>query len=191
MIDILLPRAPGAGSRPLDGLRAGAITTWPGSFAAGSSSVNIANGHFQNVCSIDIVGIIDVPVRNLYSVRMNEAPIGGNNEAVYEEIGKRIQKARTRQVPRKTQLQLAKAVGLERTSITNIEHGRQKILLHTFLRIASALDVSPETLLPNTSRETTGSGFNQSLPEGLPVQERRFIEGSVLHTKSSNTKKKR
>lgn len=42
---------------------------------------------------------------------------------------------------RVTQIELAKAVGLERTSITNIEKGKQKISVHTLAAIADALGV--------------------------------------------------
>lgn len=47
-----------------------------------------------------------------------------------------------------TQEALAKLVGLTRTSLTNIEKGRQKILLHTFADLAAALRVAPAELLP-------------------------------------------
>ena len=47
-----------------------------------------------------------------------------------------------------TQEGLAKLVGLTRTSLTNIEKGRQKILLHTFADLAAALRVAPAELLP-------------------------------------------
>jgi len=41
--------------------------------------------------------------------------------------------------------------GLSRTSIANIEAGRQKILLHQFLDLAAALEVPPFALLPEGS----------------------------------------
>jgi len=46
-----------------------------------------------------------------------------------------------------TQEKLALAVGLTRTSINNIENGRQKLLLDGFCRIAIALGVDPADLL--------------------------------------------
>jgi hypothetical protein len=39
-------------------------------------------------------------------------------------------------------------VGLSRTSIANIEAGRQKILLHQLLDLAAAVEVHPSALLP-------------------------------------------
>lgn len=43
------------------------------------------------------------------------------------------------------------ALGLSRTSITNIERGRQPIQLHTLYKIADVLGVEPTALLPGAS----------------------------------------
>lgn len=45
------------------------------------------------------------------------------------------------------QEQLAKAVGLMRTSISNIESGRQNVSLELFISMANALDVAPPDFL--------------------------------------------
>jgi transcriptional regulator with XRE-family HTH domain len=66
----------------------------------------------------------------------------------YEEVGRRVRDARKRRKPTLTQDELGKLVGLTRTSITNLEHGRQKCLIHTLAEIASALHVEPSSLLP-------------------------------------------
>lgn len=64
---------------------------------------------------------------------------------VYEELGNNIRQVRLR--AGLTQEQLARAVGLTRTSVNNIEHGRQKLLVHTLVDIANACNVSPAVLL--------------------------------------------
>ena len=64
----------------------------------------------------------------------------------YKEVGARIQKLRKEQ--KMTQDVLASQLSLTRTSITNIEKGRQKILLHTFIDIAHVLRVPLLSLLP-------------------------------------------
>ena len=46
-----------------------------------------------------------------------------------------------------TQEKLAKAIGLDRTTVVNIERGRQRILLHTIKDIAVALNIKPVELL--------------------------------------------
>jgi transcriptional regulator with XRE-family HTH domain len=49
-----------------------------------------------------------------------------------------------------TQDEVAERVGLKRTSITNIERGRQHIALHQLFLLASAVGTAPESLLPDT-----------------------------------------
>lgn len=53
-----------------------------------------------------------------------------------------------RQAKRMTQEQLAKAVGLTRTSIVNIESMRQSVTLETLYSIGKALGINPKKLLP-------------------------------------------
>lgn len=119
-----------------------------------------------------------------------DRPADSRNDVIYREVGRKIQRARNRQMPKKTQQQLAADVGLERTSITNIEHGRQKILLHTFVRIAQALQVLPETLLPDALPELDNSKFRKSLTEILPMDERRFVQGGMREKNTTSTQKK-
>lgn len=66
-------------------------------------------------------------------------------QIVYEKLGKNIRQARLR--AGLTQEQLAKVIGLTRTSVNNIEHGRQKLLVHTLIDIANACNISPAILL--------------------------------------------
>jgi len=67
------------------------------------------------------------------------------NEPVYRLIGAKIEQTRT--VLGWTQDDLAKRVGLSRTSVTNIEAGRQRILLHDVEKFASAFNMQPKVLL--------------------------------------------
>lgn len=67
-------------------------------------------------------------------------------ELVYEEMGKRIRKARNSKEI--TQQALADLLGLTRTSVTNIEKGNQKIPVHVLYNLSMALEISPEDLLP-------------------------------------------
>src|SRR5215218_6040327 len=72
-----------------------------------------------------------------------------------------------------TQGELARRVGMTRTSITNIESGRQKVQLHTLYDIADALDVSPGALLP-AAEIVAPEAVEERLPEGLSPQEREW-----------------
>ena len=67
----------------------------------------------------------------------------------YKQIGQGIRDARVE--AHLTQSQLGDAVGLTRTSITNLEAGRQHIPLHVVARIAAVLKVPARDLFPEDS----------------------------------------
>ena len=66
----------------------------------------------------------------------------------YAAVGQRIAKARVGKI---TQEALANRAALTRTSIINIEKGRQQIFLHTLIDIAQALSVHVTDLIPATN----------------------------------------
>jgi DNA-binding XRE family transcriptional regulator len=68
------------------------------------------------------------------------------NQAFYKELGSHIKKARNKALL--TQESLADKVSLTRTTVTNIEKGRQQLLVHTLVDIAKVLNVSIESLFP-------------------------------------------
>jgi len=68
-------------------------------------------------------------------------------------LGERIRSARE-QVGVK-QDQLGQAVGLSRTSITNIERGRQGVQVYLLVRIAEVLGRPVVELLPSLNREVS------------------------------------
>lgn len=53
-----------------------------------------------------------------------------------------------------SQAALAKAVGLSRTSITNIERGRQPVNIHTLYAMADILGLDVGDLLPPSPKES-------------------------------------
>lgn len=67
----------------------------------------------------------------------------------YELFGLKLAEARQR--ANITQEALSKAVGLSRTSIVNIEKGRQPVLLHVVAKIAATLGIAPALLIPDAS----------------------------------------
>ena len=69
--------------------------------------------------------------------------------ALYKEFGSALR--RRRREAKLTQQQVAERVHLSRTSITNIEHGRQHVALHQLFLLASAVGCQPEELLPGES----------------------------------------
>lgn len=88
----------------------------------------------------------------------------------YLGVGELIRKARTR--AGMTQEQLADRVKLTRTSVTNIEKGRQRLLVHTLIDIAAALEVKPERLLPMHGEDEEVLAF-------LDPEARRWIQETV------------
>jgi len=65
-------------------------------------------------------------------------------EPVYVSFGEIVREHRLRRGW--TQTDLAERVGLSRTSITNIEIGRQRILLSDLFDFAAAFGVSPKSI---------------------------------------------
>jgi transcriptional regulator with XRE-family HTH domain len=88
-------------------------------------------------------------------------------ELLYKNVGNRIRKAR--ESCALTQEDLARRISLTRTSVTNIEKGRQTISLYKFFEIAGALNISPSNLLPNTN-EFQMVDLEKELPKNLTKQ---------------------
>ena len=104
---------------------------------------------WQTVCVVDIgrfLGMIDL--NSSGGVPFTGRPtITSDQNAFYAEVGRRVRQAR--EYAGLTQDALAARVSLSRTSVTNIEKGRQKVLLHTLCGLATALGVAPACLLPD------------------------------------------
>ena len=67
-----------------------------------------------------------------------------NQVRLYREVGLRVREIRIAKGV--TQESLAKQIALTRTSLSNIEKGRQKLLVHRLVDIASALGTPIEEL---------------------------------------------
>ena len=67
-------------------------------------------------------------------------------ELIYENLGGKIRQARAERAM--NQAELARRVGLSRTSITNVELGRQGLAVHQLFEFAEALGVQAVQLLP-------------------------------------------
>jgi len=89
-------------------------------------------------------------------------------ESFYVEFGQRLGEARER--AGLTQGALARRVGLSRTSVVNIEKGRQRVLLHQLSRFSDVLSVDPSVLLP------------KQFPAG---DEDEWVERILGHTEAS------
>lgn len=101
-----------------------------------------------------------------------------NKDLYYRELGQRIQRARLHQ--KLTQENLGTLIGLSRTSIVNIERGRQKILAHTLVRLAHALHME----LSDLARESTEDLKIEELLQHLPESTKEFVRSAVGPVKS-------
>jgi DNA-binding XRE family transcriptional regulator len=90
----------------------------------------------------------------------------------YSEFGKKLAAARS--AAKVTQEALAKSVGMSRTSIVNIEKGRQPVHLHLVAKIAASLGTSVSVLIPDVALLASAT----SVPDlkNVSVQNRAFVE---------------
>lgn len=95
--------------------------------------------------------------------------MGDLHRDFYWRFGQQLRQARI--AAGLSQADLAVAVDLTRTSVSNIEKGRQKVLLHTFDKILGVLNAQADDLLTGQQRATTPNAMSR-----LAHDERAFIE---------------
>ena len=93
----------------------------------------------------------------------------------YKRVGELVHQARKRRGL--SQEALASGARLKRSSISNVESGRQQILVHTLVEISEVLGVEPETLLPPKPRAEMRIPDAELQKHSKPVQ--AFIEKSI------------
>jgi transcriptional regulator with XRE-family HTH domain len=92
---------------------------------------------------------------------------------IYKELGRLILNARN-DVPM-SQDALSKRVGLSRTSVTNIENGRQQVPLHMIYSFADALGITPSDLLPDRTKLAAPANVVEINLDGLSKDVADFI----------------
>lgn len=97
--------------------------------------------------------------------------------------------ARSRAKEHPSQEDLALALGLSRTSITNIERGRQPIQLHTLYKIADVLGVEPTVLLPGASDSAVHGRSDTTLKQNEWLQKIKPHGDETNATPSENNPK--
>jgi transcriptional regulator with XRE-family HTH domain len=97
----------------------------------------------------------------------------------YRELGQRIQ--RTRRGLGLTQEGLAGMVGLTRTSMVNIERGRQKVLAHTLVKLARSLKVTIDVL----ARESSDEVKIDELLRDMPEPTKKFVRSAITPTQKN------
>jgi transcriptional regulator with XRE-family HTH domain len=101
-------------------------------------------------------------------------------EDFYALVGSKVRSARL--AAEISQEFLANKVGLTRSSVANLEAGRQRIALHLFAAIAHALNKDACELLPERSQSHRASIAISDLQEELadsPESMQSFVRGAV------------
>ncbi len=100
-----------------------------------------------------------------------------NTKGLYEAIGVRIKDVRRSRGL--TQAALASSLFLSRTSLANIERGRQRILVHTLIEIANALGVAIAALIPTDAVKSSEKRPEHQALTDMTETDREFVT-SVL-----------
>lgn len=98
-----------------------------------------------------------------------------NVDEFYRGVGERVRNARN---GRMTQEELGNAIGLSRTSVTNLEKGRQRIPLHVLVDIAKQLEVVVDSLIPDQTMVESV----ESLISALPSANKKWIKAVMKET---------
>jgi transcriptional regulator with XRE-family HTH domain len=101
-------------------------------------------------------------------------------EEVYFRFGAAL--ARVRREKGLTQAELATRVGVARSSVVQLERGKQRVQLHTLVDLAGALGVTSADLLPDAPPTT--SEIERQV-EGLPGPAREWVMRVVAPSGSS------
>lgn len=92
-------------------------------------------------------------------------PAEGDDRTFYAEFGRRLRNAREQH--RLTQADVARSLGLTRASVTNVESGRQRLLVHQVAQLAALLDVDLADLIPRPAAGTADRAEIESKNEEI------------------------
>jgi transcriptional regulator with XRE-family HTH domain len=101
----------------------------------------------------------------------DEAHEGGGD--LHAALGKKIRDRRISSGL--TQAELADRIAISRTSLTNMELGRQRLLVDQLYKMAEVLNTKPQDLLPAPVDIVSASARSKA-PEAIPESVHRFAE---------------
>lgn len=93
-------------------------------------------------------------------------------EPFYAELGRRVTALRGSSV---TQAELARLLGLSRTSVANIEAGQQRVMAHNLLDLARALGVPVSKLIADESAHEVDARVRRELEDKVPASAAALI----------------
>lgn len=113
--------------------------------------------------------------------QMNDATSSSRDDGdLHAALGRKIRQRR--QSSGLTQAELADRLSISRTSLTNVELGRQRLLVDQLYKMADVLNTKPHDLLPQPS-EIIGTSSNAAPQEPLPESVHRFVTKVGLRKK--------
>jgi len=115
-------------------------------------------------------------------------PSARDPEAIYRVFGRKLREVRlSKRIP---QQELATLSGLTRASVTNIESGRQRVLLHQAVQFAEALGVDLAEIVPQSSEISAGRESASSEDDYLRVL-RESLAAEFHKTRKSRNRARR
>lgn len=91
-----------------------------------------------------------------------------DEKRLYVLLGRKIKEIRQNIEPKLSQAELASRLGIERTSVTNLESGTQRAPLHLIYRLCAELSVQPQNVFPSldeiANKEISIGDKTQSIP---------------------------
>jgi transcriptional regulator with XRE-family HTH domain len=105
-------------------------------------------------------------------------------DGFYANLGKRVRKARNNKGM--SQQTLASHIGLTRSSVANLEAGRQRVPVHLLVQIAATLGRDPAELLPRIDPDQHDE-WSEAIEElaGTPDSTRVFVLGALARARPS------
>lgn len=99
--------------------------------------------------------------------------VSADSSDLHVALGKRIREKRLSSGL--TQAELAERIAISRTSLTNMELGRQRLLVDQLYKVAEVLNTQPRDLLPAPT-ELVGAGPKINVHEAIPESVHRFAQ---------------
>jgi len=96
-----------------------------------------------------------------------------DGDELHVALGKRIREKRLSSGL--TQAQLAERIAISRTSLTNMELGRQRLLVDQLYKVAEVLNTQPRDLLPAPT-EVVAAAVKSDGGDAIPESVHRFAQ---------------
>jgi transcriptional regulator with XRE-family HTH domain len=115
-------------------------------------------------------------------------------EPFYTVLGPKIQKAREHKKMTQAQLGACLIPPTTRASIANIENGKQRVLAHTLVQLARAMEIDVQELIPGSEPSVQAASPNAVARElkrklNLGVPELRKLGVATTSSNTGNRKK--